>query len=379
MTTQARKIAIISSSAAALANFRGPLIEELSRRGFIVGTFAPDFTPALKATMRACGAEPLDYTLQRTGTNLRHDLASVGDLARRLSRYSPDIVLSHFMKPVIYGTIAAAIARVPNRYAMIEGLGYAFTDTGERSLRRAAVRTVMQTLLRIALRRARRVIFLNDDDREELVRSKIAPPDRAVVLGGIGLRLGDFAYTPVASNGPAVFLMIGRLIREKGVVDFVEAARLTRLRCPDARFILVGGLDPKPEALSHDQVQTWVDEGVIEWPGEIEDVRPYLREATVYVLPSYREGVPRSTQEAMAVGRAVITTDVPGCRATVDPDINGFLVPARDPVALAEAMVKLANNRALTLKMGQESRRIAEERFDVDIVNARLLTIMEIE
>lgn len=373
-----RRIAIISSSAGALANFRGPLIVEMCRRGFTVGAFAPDFTPALRAAVEAYGAETIDYHLERTGTNLRHDIASVADLARRLSRYRPDIVLSHFMKPVIYGTLAASIARVPHRYAMIEGLGYAFTDTGQRSMRRTVVRRIMQTLLRTALRRAERVIFLNEDDRAELVGAGIAQEKRSVVLGGIGLQLSDFTFVPTAQSGPPVFLMIGRLILEKGVFDFVEAARRMRTTHPDARFILLGGLDPKPGALTQPQVQAWVDEGIVEWPGEIADVRPYLRESTVFVLPSYREGVPRSTQEAMAIGRAVITTDVPGCRATVEPGVNGLMVPPRDTAALADAMISLADDRIRAIEMGRESRRIAEERFDADKVNARLLAIMRL-
>lgn len=372
------RVAIISSSAGALANFRGPLIAELCRRGFTVGAFAPDFTPQLRAAVEGFGAETIDYQMERTGTSLRHDARSVVSLTRLLRRYRPHTVLSHFMKPVIYGTMAAAVARVPHRYAMIEGLGYAFTDTGQRSVRQTLVRRILKQLLRTALRRTDRVIFLNDDDRTELVGAGIAPADRSAVLGGIGLQLQDFAFVPTAPSGPPVFLMIGRLILEKGVFDFVEAARRMRATHPEARFVLVGGLDPKPGALTLSQVQTWVDEGVIEWPGEIADVRPYLRESTVYVLPSYREGVPRSTQEAMAIGRAVITTDVPGCRATVIPEVNGLLVPPRDPAALATAMATLAEDREQAIVMGRESRRIAEERFDVDKVNARLIGIMNL-
>jgi glycosyltransferase involved in cell wall biosynthesis len=123
--------------------------------------------------------------------------------------------------------------------------------------------------------------------------------------------------------------MIGRLIKEKGIAEFVAAARLVRASCPDARFILLGGVDPKPGSPDEDEVRGWVEEGLIEWPGIVVDVRPYIRQSTVYVLPSYREGVPRSTQEAMAIGRAVITTDVPGCRATVDHGVNGLLVAPR--------------------------------------------------
>lgn len=358
-------------------NFRGPLIEEMVKRGFNVAAFAPDYTPDLFRAIEGFGAEPVAYRLERTGTNLRYDLASVVDLTRRLRHNRPDVVLSHFMKPVIYGTIAATIARIPKRYAMIEGLGYAFTDTGERSTRRVVVRKIMQTLLRQALGYADRIIFLNEDDCAELVSAGITPSQRSVVLGGIGLRLADFPFAEPADE-PPVFVMIGRLIREKGVEDFVEAARLMRPSYPDARFVLVGGVDPKPGALSLAQVQAWVDQGLIEWPGEIADVRPWLRAATIYVLPSYREGVPRSTQEAMAIGRPIVTTDVPGCRATVIPGVNGLLVPVRDPAALAQAMAQLADDAVLRKAMGRESRRIAEERFDADLVNNRLLGFMDL-
>jgi glycosyltransferase involved in cell wall biosynthesis len=282
------------------------------------------------------------------------------------------------MKPVIYGTIAAALAGVPRRYAMIEGLGFAFTDTGERSLKRRSLRMLMQGLLRIALRRAERVIFLNNDDRNELVEAGVVATGRSVVLGGIGLQLSDFQFTHTPTEGPPVFVMIGRLLKEKGVFEFVEAARIVRQHHATARFILVGGADPKAGSPTGPQLQSWIDEGLIEWTGVVADVRPYLREATTFVLPSYREGVPRSTQEAMAIGRAVVTTDVPGCRATVEPGVNGFLVPSRDGLALAQSMNRLAGDRALAITMGARSRQIAEERYDVNIVNDRLLGFINV-
>ena len=371
-----RRVAIISSSATALVLFRGPLIEEMNRRGYTVAALAPDYTDESRAAIVNCGAEPIDYPLERKGTNLRDDLSSVVALVRILSNHRPGIVLSHFMKPVIYGTLAASMARVPHRYAMIEGLGFAFTDTGERSLAKRALRKAMQTLLRVALRGAKRVIFLNDDDRRELVSAGVAPAERSVVLGGIGLPLTEFAFAPPRTEGAPVFLMIGRLIKEKGIAEFVAAARLVRASCPDARFILLGGVDPKPGSPDEDEVRGWVEEGLIEWPGIVVDVRPYIRQSTVYVLPSYREGVPRSTQEAMAIGRAVITTDVPGCRATVDHGVNGLLVAPRDAAALAEAMLQLAADPLRGARMGRESRRIAEERFDGVVVNERLLGFM---
>jgi glycosyltransferase involved in cell wall biosynthesis len=187
-----------------------------------------------------------------------------------------------------------------------------------------------------------------------------------------------FAHADVPDVQPPTFLMIGRLILEKGVIDFVEAARRVRFACPGVRFVLVGGLDPKPGSLTKEDVRAWVAEGIIEWAGEVGDVRPFLREASAFVLPSYREGVPRSTQEAMAIGRAVITTDVPGCRVTVRDGVNGFLVPPRDPEALARAMMRFVHDRELAVTMGAESRRIAEADFDVHVVNARLLGYMNL-
>jgi Glycosyltransferase len=178
---------------------------------------------------------------------------------------------------------------------------------------------------------------------------------------------------------PVTFLLAARLLREKGIVEYAEAARLVRSRHADARFILLGGLDTNPGGLRRDEIDAWVSEGVLEWPGHVPDVRPWLARASVYVLPSYyREGVPRSTQEAMAMARPVITTDAPGCRETVIDGRNGFLVPPRDPMSLAEAMERFVLDPELIVSMGEESRRIAEERFDVKRINRRMMEAMDL-
>ena len=171
--------------------------------------------------------------------------------------------------------------------------------------------------------------------------------------------------------------MIARLLREKGIFEYVEAARAVKCQYPQARFILLGGLDPNPGALSREKAQSWVDERVVEWPGHVA-VRPWLEQASVYVLPSYREGVPRSTQEALAMARPVITTDVPGCRETVIEGDNGFLVPVRDTKALAAKMVTFIENPTLIARMGKRSRELAEKRFDVHKINAELVRIITI-
>ena len=174
---------------------------------------------------------------------------------------------------------------------------------------------------------------------------------------------------------PITFLLAARLLREKGIVEYAEAARIVKSKYPDTRFILLGSVDPNPGSLNAEEVSKWVTERLLEWPGHV-PVKSWMTQASVYVLPSYREGVPRSTQEAMAMGRAVITTDAPGCRETVVDGLNGFLVPVRDSVALAEAMMRFIKQPALIETMGKASRMLAEERFDVHKVNAIMLATM---
>ncbi len=372
------RFAVISNQGFSLYNFRGPLITELVRRGVKVFALAPDFDDASRSAVADLGAIPVDYSLSRTGMNPARDLLDMLRLARLLRDLRVDASLGYFIKPVIYGTLAAWLARVPRRYALIEGLGYAFTPSGGReSRRRGLLRRAVTLLYKVALRRAHRVFLLNDDDIDELVSNGVVRRAAISKLGGIGVDLDDWAAVPQVTR-PIGFLLAARLLREKGVVEFVEAARRVKASYPEARFVLLGGLDSNPGGLGRSEVEAWVDEGLIDWPGHV-DVKPWLAQASVFVLPSYREGVPRSTQEAMAMGRPIITTDAPGCRETVVDGENGFLVPVRDSAALASAMVRFVLQPDLILSMGQASRRLAEKRFDVRRVNRTFLETMGFE
>jgi len=364
-------LAIVSHHAGDLLKFRGCLIRDLVASGVRVSCLAPDYDEAIRAELRALGAEPVDYRLQRTGMNPVRDLVDVAGLVRILRRLAPDIVFAFSTKPMVYGTLAAWLARVPRRVAMVEGAGYVFTATGERvAWRRRVLRWVVETLYRIALGRAHRVIFLNPDDQREFAERGLVAPERSVLLGGIGVDLQTWSEAPPVVE-PMCFLLVGRLLREKGITEYAAAARLVKQCHPQARFVLLGGPDTNPGGLNPAQVRAWVDEGVLEWPGYV-PVRPWIERASVFVLPSYREGVPLSTQEAMAMGRPVITTDVPGCRETVSDGVNGYLVPARDPAALAQAMLRFLDDPARVAAMGRASRRMAEACFDVRKINQKL-------
>ncbi len=367
---------MISNQAGSLVNFRGPLIQAMVACGHEVLALAPDYDPRTRLAVKALGAEPVDYHLSRTGLNPFRDARDFVFLVRLLRRLSPDVTFAYSIKPVIYGTLAGWLAHVPKRLAMIEGLGYAFTDPGvKQSCGRKVLRSVVRLLYRLSLSKATRVFFLNPDDLGEFVSSGLVRARKSFLLGPIGLDLREFTPAPPVKE-PLTFLFVGRLLREKGVAEFAEAARRVKGRHPLTRFILLGGLDTNPGAIPRSVVEAWVKEGLLEWPGQVPDVRPWLAQTSVFVLPSYREGLPRSTQEAMAMARPVITTDAPGCRETVIPGVNGFLVPVRDVDALVGAMEQFIRHPELVETMGRESRRLAKERFDVHKINTILLREM---
>lgn len=372
-----RRIALITSQAFSLVNFRGPLIRDLIAAGLEVCALAPDYDEALRQQVRELGALPVDYSLSRAGMNPLQDLRGLFSLWRVLHRIQPDLALAYFIKPVIYGTLAAWLARVPRRYALIEGLGFLFIEQDTKpALRLRTLRWAALKLYQLALTKATHVFLLNSDDHDDMVQWRALSPDKATILGGIGVNLGEWSPSPLPHH-PITFLLAARLLREKGILEYVAAARQIRQQYPQTRFILLGSTDPNPGSISVEDVQAWVEEGLLEWPGHVQ-VQPWLAQASVYVLPSYREGVPRSTQEAMAMGRPVITTDAPGCRETVEHGRNGFLVPVRNSKALAEAMMRFIEEPELIKRMGAESRLLAEERFDVRRINRVMLETMDI-
>lgn len=370
----ARGIALIGNQAFAAINFRGPLIRDLVARGCRVWALAPDYDDETRAHIRALGAEPVDFPLDRAGMNPLRDMRSLLALRRILRRLRPDACLSYFIKPVIYGTLAAWLAGVPRRVALIEGAGYVFAEDASLSWRRRLLRRMVTALYRFALHRAHRVVVLNRDDYELFTRGGMAPADRVETLPGIGIDLERYELAvPIAD--PLTFCLAARLIAEKGVRVFAEAARLVKRDFPETRFLLLGGPDENPDALGREEIEDWVAEGLLEWPGQVPDVRPYLEASSVFVLPSYyREGLPRGILEAMAMGLPVVTTDNPGCRDAVVDGETGFLVPVRDPEALAMAMRCFAQHPDLVAALGAAGHERAKRLYDVRAINERLIS-----
>lgn len=373
------RIVILAGFARSLINFRGPLVKALCDVGLEVHAVAPGLHNDLETRrqLEAWGVVIHDVAMQRTGTNPIKDVGALRSLHRLFREIQPDAMLGYTIKPVIYGTLVAWLARVPKRYALITGLGYAFT--GEAKGKRALVQRLVRSLYRQALRRADLTFFQNPDD-EALFRQLglLDSGANTLVVNGSGIDTARFEQAPLPKDIPS-FLLIARLLGDKGVREYVAAAARVRERHPDAVFRLVGDIDANPDSVTCQELDGWIATAHIEYLGKLDDVRPAIAESSIYVLPSYREGTPRTVLEAMAMGRAIITTDAPGCRETVVEGENGFLVPVKSVDALVSAMERFILEPELVARMGQRSREIAEEKYDVHKVNQVMLKAMGIK
>lgn len=371
----AKKVMVLGSFAESLTRFRGSLIAELVARGYEVVACAPEADATTREQLASLGARYVDLAMQRTGLNPIADLGLLLRLRRLLRQERPDVLFCYTIKPVVYGALAARLVGGIRVTPMITGLGYAFMEGG--GLVRRLIGGVARNLYRLALKRAHCIYFQNPDDLAEFRALGLLGADaRVQLVPGSGVDIGEYAQVPVPEA--PVFLLVSRLVKDKGVREYVEAARIVRTQYPEARFQIAGWIDENPSAIRQDELDAWVREGVVEFLGKLADVRSALKECAVYVLPSYREGTPRSVLEALAVGRAVVTTDAPGCRETVVAQQNGFLVPVRDAQALAQAMGRFLVNPALLKAYGEASRQLAEQRFDVKIVNRLVLQGMDL-
>ena len=366
------KIVIISHYSPSLINFRGDLIRAMVKLGHKVICLGPE--AGFEQPLQELGADYRQIPLHRTGLNPLKDVKTLFSLRKVLKEIKPDIVFSYTVKPIVYGSIAAHMAGVRRMYALISGLGYVFIG---QTFKQRLLTQIVAFLYRRGLKYNQVVFFQNPDDLHLFVSKSIVPKTaKPVLVNGSGVNIEKFAFAPPKLS-PVTFLLIARLIKDKGILEYVESARLLKQKYPDARFQLLGPLDINPAAITQEQLERWTKEGIIEYLGKTNDVRPYIADASVFVLPSfYREGTPRSVLEAMSMGRPIITTDAPGCRETVIDGRNGFLVPVKDVDALKSAMEKFILEPDLISQMGKQSRIIAEEKYDVRKVNRAILQEM---
>lgn len=372
------RMGIISSQAFSLYNFRGALIKELVEKGVKVFAIAPDYNDSIRSKIVSIGAVPVDCSMERTGTHLFKDINDLCKLASILRNLQLDYTLNYFIKPVIYGSIAARCVGIRKVFSMVEGLGYVFTPMNQKdTFKKKCLRQIVSNMYKLAFLLNNRVFFLNKDDVSEFLSRRIINRKKIIQISGIGVDLNYFKATEKKTE-IIVYILIARIIKEKGINEYIEAARIVKNKYKNVRFLLVGATENKYSAISTAKIMQWVEDGIVEWPGQVSDVREWIKQSNVFVLPSYREGLPRSTQEAMAMGLPIITTDVPGCRETVIDGLNGFLVPAQNVLGLCNAMCRFIKEPGLINEMGKQSRLLCESRFDVYKINRQILEAMNI-
>jgi glycosyltransferase involved in cell wall biosynthesis len=363
---------VIVGEAWTMGQFRGDLIRALVAAGHRVTALAGPAPADQAERIRGFGATFTTFPVQRNQLTPAADLRTLLALRRAFAALAPDVVLAYTAKAVIWSGLALRGKRSPRFVALINGLG--FTFQGEGVLRRGLT-TLTSSLYRASLRRSAAVVFQNPDNLEVFVSRGITERSKCRVVNGSGINL-DYYGEAALPEGPARFVMTSRLLREKGLREFAMAARSVRARFPEATFELLGREERSLDAVPLAEVRGWESEGIVHYRGTVADVRPFLASSHVCVLPSYHEGLPRSILEALAVGRPILTTDVPGCRETVVPGSNGFVVPKGDPAALAERMIWFIDHRDRWVTMGRASRQLAETRFDVKKVNADMFAIL---
>lgn len=374
MDKQTKTVAVLSSHTPSLFWFRMEMMKEFLQRGWRVFAIGNESETDWAAQFHAEGIEYQQIQVQRNGINPFHDLKTLSSIKKLLRSIRPDKVFCFQAKTIIYGTIAANALDITDVYPLIAGVGSAFLSD---SLKARLVRTALTTEYRYSMRKCPAVFFQNEDDERLFRRYHIITKQKTVRLHGSGVNLERFQVMPLPDK-PA-FLCISRLIRDKGVMEYLEACRMLKQSHPEVRCMLVGPYDSNPSAIKPEELAPYVESGVVEYFGEQKDVRPYLAQASVFVLPSYREGTPKTNLEAMACGRAVITTDAPGCRETVRDGVNGLLVLVRDSKAVYQAMNRLVENPEMLVHMGRQGRKQAEEIFNVRFVNEKICETMEIK
>lgn len=364
------RIALSANSSWNLANFRDGVIEALAAEGHDVVTLSPAGDGDRR--IAGLGARPLALPMDSAGTSPVADAALLLRYMRMLAAERPDVLLGYTAKPNIYGSLAAHRLGIPV-VNNISGLGSAF-------IRGGWLAATMRTLYRTALRRSRRVFFQNEDDLALFLTHRLVRREQTGLLPGSGVNLQRFVAMPPAAGGRSplegfTFLVVARLLRDKGIIEFVQAARQLRPSFPRARFQLLGAVDARnPTAIARAEVEGWVREGIVEYLGTSDDVRPHLAAADCVVLPSYREGTPRTLLEAAAMARPLIATDVPGCRDVVAEGVNGFLCEVRDAAALAAAMARMMALPSETRdSFGAAGRARMEREYDERIVIDRYL------
>jgi glycosyltransferase involved in cell wall biosynthesis len=368
------KVCIIGALPSSLINFRGPLIKSFINNGHDVIALAANATAAEINQIEKLGVKYIDYPVKRNQLSILADIKTLLSFKRIFNTERPDVILAYTIKPVIWGGIAAKFTPDAKFYGLITGLGFAFQSN---TIKRYLLSTLVTFLYSFSLSKSSRVIFQNPDNLQVFIDKKIIKKNKAVRVNGSGVDLEYYKYSPPSSK-EFTFLTIARLLGEKGLREYSAAASIIKQQYPNIIFKILGPVDPSPDGIPLNEVQQWHNANYIEYLGNTDDVRPYLKDCHIFVLASYHEGMPRTVLEAMATGRPILTTNVAGCKETVIEGENGFLVEKENIEQLGSKMLWFIENKEQWQKMADKSRMMAVDNFDVNKVNAQLLKIMQL-
>lgn len=379
MKAHGQKVLIVCDSSKSLIDFRGKLIEELCKKHSVY-VFTPKISQQnVRQKLESLGVTIYESHLEGSYVSMLSDIRFIVQLYLLIKKIQPDVFFPYTLKPVIYGTLLAKICGVKRITPMLTGLGYNFANNKPKNW----ISSVTRGLLKFSLRPKQnlKIIFQNRDDYYTLIRHRILScKNKVFFVNGSGVDLEHYTYTP--PNLDSInFIMVARLINAKGIYEYYQAAKAIRSRYPDIKFTLIGPYDNNIDAISTDLYHKIKEGEIINYVGEVDDVRPHIMNSSVVVLPSYYgEGIPRCLLEGMAMGRAIITCDSVGCRETVDsgPAANGFMVPVRNVPQLISKMEFYLDNKMDVLKYGLNGLKLARKKFDVNLVNIQMLKIMQL-
>ena len=358
------KIIVLSSHTPSLFWFRLEMMEDFLKAGHSVTAVGPDDEILWHNKFSEKGIEYIKVNVSRNGLNPWHDYRTYLEIKKLFKQFRPDKVFVYQAKTIIYGAMAAKRCGISEVYPLVAGLGSIFRGNG---IKNKILKTILSLQYRFVFRFCKTVFFQNNDDVNEFVNAGIVKAEKTVIINGSGVNLEKFTPQPLPEK-PA-FLYIGRLLKDKGIMEYLEACKKIKKEYPEIRCLLVGPFDSNPSALKPEELQTHIDAGIIEFFGEQSDVRPFIKQCSTYVLPSYHEGTPKTVLEAMAMGRAIITSNAPGCRETVIDGVNGCLIEVKDIEGLVDKMRHFLNNPGQNQTMGTESLKMVKEKYDVRIIN----------
>lgn len=352
--------------------FRGDLLGKMVQLGHEV--FAVTLDRDYEKQFSELGVSLVDISFNRTGTNPFADLSIIKKYEQIFNEYKPDYIYAFTAKPVIYGCIAAGRCGVKNIYPLIPGLGSTFGRTGFKG---RIMERIMRGLYKYSLSFAKAVFFQNNDDISFFCKNKIILKEKCVRVNGSGVNMQHFAFCEMPDE--MSFLLISRLLKSKGIMEYLRCAEKIKKNHPETVFRLIGGFDTNPESLKSEDISPYIDNGTIEYIGYVDDVYPYLCSSAVFVLPTYyNEGLPRSILEAMSVGRPVVTTAWKGSVDAVEHEKTGLLIPIKDEAALEKALLQVIDNKDKLAQMGKNAHERCKQLFEVGKVNESILKTMEL-